>query len=65
MRNLKFAAVAVIATTAALSMPAFAGNTLDAIKARDAVACGVNIGLAGFSTVERTTTFHCIAVRRD
>jgi general L-amino acid transport system substrate-binding protein len=52
MRNLKLAAVAVIATTAALSMPAFAGKTLDAIKARDTVACGVNIGLAGFSAAD-------------
>jgi len=52
MRNLKLAAVAVIATTAALSIPAFAGSTLDAIKARDVVACGVNIGLAGFSAAD-------------
>ncbi len=52
MRNLKLAAVAVIATTAALSMPAFAGKTLDAIKARDTVACGVNTGLAGFSAAD-------------
>jgi general L-amino acid transport system substrate-binding protein len=52
MRNLKLAAAAVIATTAAVSMPAFAGKTLDAIKARDSVACGVNTGLAGFSAAD-------------
>ena len=32
--------------------PAFAGKTLDAIKARGQVICGVNTGLAGFSAAD-------------
>ena len=40
------AAIAALAVTAA---PAHAGKTLDAIKARGQVVCGVNTGLAGFS----------------
>ena len=39
-------AVGVIAT------PAHAGKTLDAIKARGQVVCGVNVGLAGFSQAD-------------
>jgi general L-amino acid transport system substrate-binding protein len=44
----------VIATAlfAALSGPAHAGKTLDAIKARGQVICGVNTGLAGFSAAD-------------
>ena len=38
------------ATTLATS--AFAGKTLDAIKQRDQVVCGVNTGLAGFSAAD-------------
>lgn len=34
------------------SGPAFAGATLDAVKERDAVRCGVNSGLAGFSIAD-------------
>ena len=34
------------------SAPAFAGKTLDAIKARGQLACGVNTGLAGFSAAD-------------
>jgi general L-amino acid transport system substrate-binding protein len=37
-------------TTAAL--PALAGPTLDATRQRDAVACGVNTGLAGFGITD-------------
>lgn len=40
---------AAIAALAVVSMPAHAGKTLDAIKARGQVICGVNVGLAGFS----------------
>jgi len=36
----------------AVSAPAFAGKTLDAIKARGQVVCGVNTGLAGFSQAD-------------
>ncbi|QJC56051.1 Putative amino-acid ABC transporter-binding protein YhdW [Polaromonas vacuolata] len=42
-------ACAALATLAIVSMPAHAGKTLDAIKARGQVICGVNVGLAGFS----------------
>jgi general L-amino acid transport system substrate-binding protein len=42
----------VIAAAALASAPAFAGKTLDAIKARGSVVCGVNTGLAGFSAAD-------------
>jgi general L-amino acid transport system substrate-binding protein len=41
----------VAAATLAAS-PAHAGKTLDAIKARGSVICGVNTGLAGFSAAD-------------
>ena len=37
---------------ATLATSAFAGKTLDAIKQRDQVVCGVNTGLAGFSAAD-------------
>jgi len=44
---------ALVATMGALAAtPAFAGKTLDAIKARGQVVCGVNTGLAGFSAAD-------------
>ncbi len=49
MSTLKLAALAAAALSAALALPAHAGKTLDAIKARGQVVCGVNTGLAGFS----------------
>ena len=39
----------VVAAAALAAAPAHAGKTLDAIKARGQVVCGVNTGLAGFS----------------
>ena len=42
---------AAVLLTARSLMPAHAGKTLDAIKAR-AVVCGVNTGLAGFSAAD-------------
>jgi general L-amino acid transport system substrate-binding protein len=42
---------AVIAA-AAVTTPAHAGKTLDAIKARGSLVCGVNVGLAGFSQAD-------------
>ena len=39
----------LVAAAALASAPAHAGKTLDAIKARGQVVCGVNTGLAGFS----------------
>jgi len=44
------AAAAVAAAVAAT--PAHAGKTLDAIKARGQLVCGVNTGLAGFSAAD-------------
>ena len=46
---------ASVCTTAALGMaalPAQAGKTVDAIKARGQLICGVNTGLAGFSAAD-------------
>jgi general L-amino acid transport system substrate-binding protein len=37
---------------ALIAQPAYAGKTLDSIKARDRIVCGVNTGLAGFSFVD-------------
>jgi general L-amino acid transport system substrate-binding protein len=51
MKTLAFVAAA-IGTLAA--MPAHAGKTLDAIKARGQVICGVNTGLAGFGAADST-----------
>lgn len=47
-------AVAVATLGAALVSPAFAGKTVDAIKARGQVVCGVHEGLAGFSAADST-----------
>jgi general L-amino acid transport system substrate-binding protein len=45
--------VAGILAAAALAAPqAFAGKTLDAVKSRGSVVCGVNTGLAGFSQAD-------------
>ncbi|CAK0759586.1 General L-amino acid-binding periplasmic protein AapJ [Azospirillaceae bacterium] len=43
------AAVAFVATIGFAAPPANAGATLDAVKAKGFVQCGVNAGLAGFS----------------
>jgi general L-amino acid transport system substrate-binding protein len=45
-------AAAVLAFSACVASPAFAGKTLDAIKARGQVICGVSTGLAGFSAAD-------------
>jgi general L-amino acid transport system substrate-binding protein len=43
---------ALLATGALASLPAHAGKTLDGIKAKGQVVCGVNTGLAGFSQAD-------------
>jgi general L-amino acid transport system substrate-binding protein len=49
----RLAALAGLATLAfCASLPAWAGKTLDAIKARGQLVCGVNTGLAGFSMAD-------------
>jgi general L-amino acid transport system substrate-binding protein len=47
-------ALAILAAGSALAMaaPAQAGKTLDAVKARGELVCGVNTGLAGFSAAD-------------
>ncbi len=42
----------LVAAGALASIPAHAGKTVDAIKARGQVVCGVNTGLAGFSQAD-------------
>ena len=52
MNKFKLAAAALAAFGGLLALPAHAGKTLDAIKARGQVICGVNTGLAGFSQAD-------------
>jgi general L-amino acid transport system substrate-binding protein len=48
----KAALLGLAATLAFVAAPAQAGKTLDAIKAKGALTCGVNTGLAGFSQAD-------------
>ncbi len=48
----KFSAAAVMAATALAAAPAHAGKTIDAIKARGQLVCGVNTGLPGFAAAD-------------
>jgi len=48
--NILLGAASLAAT--AMAVPAHAGKTVDAIKARGQVVCGVNTGLAGFSAAD-------------
>ena len=52
MKQIKLAAAMVAVIGATLAVPAHAGKTLDAIKARGQVVCGVNTGLAGFAAAD-------------
>ena len=45
-------AAAVFAALAVAAVPAHAGKTLDEIKKRGQVICGVNVGVAGFSAAD-------------
>ena len=45
-------ALAAAGLCLAVLAPAHAGKTLDAIKQRGQVVCGVNTGLAGFSAAD-------------
>jgi len=51
-RKLSVTLGAIAAALGMASMPAMAGKDLDAIKARGALICGVNTGLAGFSAAD-------------
>jgi general L-amino acid transport system substrate-binding protein len=48
----RFGLAALVAAGALAAAPAHAGKDLDAIKARGALVCGVNTGLAGFSAAD-------------
>jgi general L-amino acid transport system substrate-binding protein len=52
MKSLKTVASAALALSALAASPAFAGKTLDTIKSRGQVICGVHTGLAGFSAAD-------------
>jgi general L-amino acid transport system substrate-binding protein len=54
MKNTTLMTAATLLATAGLlaASPAFAGKTLDAVKSRGQVVCGVNTGLAGFSAAD-------------
>lgn len=49
MMKLPVLAIAASASITAFAAPAFAGQTLDAVKQRGEIVCGVNTGIAGFS----------------
>jgi len=52
MKRIKLAAVVAGVVGALAAVPAHAGKTLDGIKARGQVVCGVHTGLAGFSAAD-------------
>jgi general L-amino acid transport system substrate-binding protein len=52
LNKLKTLAAAVAALSALMAAPAHAGKTLDNIKAKGQVVCGVNTGLAGFAAAD-------------
>lgn len=52
MSNLKNVAIVAVVLGTLAVVPVHAGKTLDGIKARGQVVCGVNTGLAGFSAAD-------------
>lgn len=52
LNQLKTIAVAIASLGALMAAPAHAGKTLDNIKAKGQVVCGVNTGLAGFAAAD-------------
>jgi general L-amino acid transport system substrate-binding protein len=50
----RIAATALVSACALLPLSASAGTTIDAIKAKGALRCGVNTGLLGFSAPDST-----------
>jgi general L-amino acid transport system substrate-binding protein len=52
MKRVKLAAALLASLGALAAMPAHAGKTLDGIKTRGQVVCGVNTGLAGFGAAD-------------
>ena len=55
MKNTNFfrwLAPLLLGSASLLSLPAHAGKTLDTIKSRGQLVCGVNVALAGFSAAD-------------
>src|SRR5687768_18579174 len=52
MRMLKTSLCTLASASLLAAAPAFAGKTLDAVKQRGQLVCGVNTGLAGFSAAD-------------
>jgi general L-amino acid transport system substrate-binding protein len=50
--TMKLSISAALVAAALAAAPAFAGKTLDTIKSRGQLVCGVNTGLAGFSAAD-------------
>ena len=55
--KLKWALAAIGTAALAVAMPVQAGKTLDAIKSRGQLVCGVNTGLAGFSQADSNSNW--------
>jgi general L-amino acid transport system substrate-binding protein len=55
--KVKVALAALAATALSMSLPAHAGKTLDTIKSRGQLVCGVNTGLAGFSQADSNSNW--------
>lgn len=51
-RSKQWLALAVTASSLMMAAPAMAGKTLDGIKSKGQVSCGVHTGLAGFSAAD-------------
>jgi general L-amino acid transport system substrate-binding protein len=49
LKRAMLAATAALATLAAAALPARAGATLDAVRARGQLVCGIHTGIAGFA----------------
>ncbi len=52
MGNSKLLATVAVLAAGAVAMPAFAGATLDAVKKRDYLVCGVNTSAPGFGSAD-------------
>jgi general L-amino acid transport system substrate-binding protein len=52
MRMLKTSLCTLVSASLLAAAPAYAGKTLDAVKQRGQLVCGVNTGLAGFSQAD-------------
>ncbi|MFO1153307.1 MAG: amino acid ABC transporter substrate-binding protein [Rhodospirillales bacterium] len=62
MKRLAFAAMVAMLGVSGAASPVFAGATLDAVKARGSLVCGVHTGLYGFSAPDDKGTWRGIDV---